>query len=66
MMSSIFKVAEIVKEFCDEQGTAGIATCGPASFNLDVGNAVSECELAIVRGKDRCSDVHQRHESYSC
>ncbi|KAI0356232.1 hypothetical protein OH77DRAFT_1401654 [Trametes cingulata] len=55
---------EIVKEFCDEEGTVAVATCGPDSFNLDVGNAVSECELAILRGKARCSEVYFHHESY--
>ncbi|KAI0645443.1 ferric reductase NAD binding domain-containing protein [Trametes meyenii] len=56
---------EIISEFCNEGGTAGIATCGPDSFTLDVGNAVYECELAILRGKARCSEVYLHHESYS-
>ncbi|KAI0633332.1 ferric reductase NAD binding domain-containing protein [Trametes polyzona] len=57
---------QIVKEFCDEEGAVGIATCGPNSFTLDVGSAVSECELAILRGKARCSEVYMHHESYRC
>ncbi|RPD73308.1 hypothetical protein L226DRAFT_107589 [Lentinus tigrinus ALCF2SS1-7] len=55
----------IIKEFCAEQGTVAVATCGPDSFNLDVGNAVSECELAIVRGKSVCSEIYLHSESYS-
>ncbi|KAI0329178.1 hypothetical protein GY45DRAFT_1253334 [Cubamyces sp. BRFM 1775] len=55
---------DIVKEFCDEAGSVGIAACGPESFDFDVGNAVSECELAIARGRARCSEIYLHQESY--
>nr|VWO95070.1 FAD-binding FR-type domain-containing protein [Ganoderma boninense] len=55
----------IVKEFCVEQGTVAIATCGPDSFNLDVGNAVAECELAIFGGTSACSEIYLHRETYS-
>ncbi|KAI0769659.1 ferric reductase NAD binding domain-containing protein [Trametes elegans] len=54
----------IVREFSNEEGTVGIATCGPDSFTLDVGNAVCERELAILRGTARCSEIYMHHESY--
>ena len=38
--------------------------CGPASFGFDVGKAVSECELAIVRGTIACSEIYMHQESY--
>ncbi|KAI0675049.1 ferric reductase NAD binding domain-containing protein [Trametes maxima] len=56
---------DIVSSICDEEGAVGIATCGPDSFTLDVGNAVYDCELAILRDKARCSEVYLHHESYS-
>ncbi|KAH9894984.1 ferric reductase NAD binding domain-containing protein [Cubamyces lactineus] len=56
---------DIVSGFCEEAGTVGIAACGPESFNFDVGNAVSECELAIARGRARCSEIYLHQESYS-
>ncbi|RDX54024.1 hypothetical protein OH76DRAFT_1057624 [Lentinus brumalis] len=55
----------IVREFCADPGTVAIATCGPSSFNLDVGTAVSECEFDIVRGKSQCSEIYFHGESYS-
>ncbi|KAI1783527.1 ferric reductase NAD binding domain-containing protein [Ganoderma leucocontextum] len=55
----------IVKDFCAEQGTVAVATCGPDSFNLDVGNAVAECELAILRGTSACSEIYLHRETYS-
>ncbi|KAI1791776.1 hypothetical protein LXA43DRAFT_1094126 [Ganoderma leucocontextum] len=54
----------IVKDFCAEQGTVAVATCGPDSFNLDVGNAVAECELAILRGTSACSEIYLHRETY--
>ena len=42
------------------------AACGPDSFNLDAGNAVSERELAIVRGTSPCSEVYLHRETYTC
>ncbi|KAJ8472912.1 hypothetical protein ONZ51_g8200 [Trametes cubensis] len=56
---------DIVREFCAEAGSVGLAACGPQSFNFDVGNAVSECELAIARGSARCSEIYLHQESYS-
>ena len=41
------------------------AACGPDSFNLDVGNAVSERELAIARGTSPCSEVYLHRETYT-
>ncbi|KAJ8472913.1 hypothetical protein ONZ51_g8201 [Trametes cubensis] len=55
----------IINGFCDEAGSVGIAACGPESFDFDVGDAVSECELAIARGTARCSEVYLHQESYS-
>ncbi|KAI9068058.1 hypothetical protein FKP32DRAFT_1642960 [Trametes sanguinea] len=56
---------DIVKEFCDAEGTVGISTCGPSSFNLDVGNAVAKCQLAIAAGKALCSEIYLHQENYS-
>ncbi|KAM5541792.1 hypothetical protein V8D89_004521 [Ganoderma adspersum] len=55
----------IVKDFCAEEGTVSIATCGPDSFNLDISNAVAECELDILRGTSACSEVYLHRETYS-
>ncbi|KAI0730760.1 ferric reductase NAD binding domain-containing protein [Earliella scabrosa] len=55
----------IVKAFCNDEGTVAIAACGPESFNCDVGSAVAACELAILRGKSACSEIYLHQEAYS-
>ncbi|PIL27829.1 transporter [Ganoderma sinense ZZ0214-1] len=55
----------IVKDFCTDHGTVAIATCGPDSFNMDIGNAVAECELGILRGTSACSEIYLHRETYS-
>ncbi|PIL24730.1 hypothetical protein GSI_12616 [Ganoderma sinense ZZ0214-1] len=55
----------VVKEFCGEQGTVAIATCGPNSFNINIGIAVAECELAILGGTSACSEIYLHRETYS-
>ena len=39
--------------------------CGPESFNFDVGKAVSDCELDILRGRSQCSEIYLHQESYA-
>ena len=41
------------------------AACGPDSFNLDVGNAISECELAILSHASACSEVYLHRDTYT-
>ena len=53
--------------FCTDVGSLKLlchAACGPDSFNLDVGNAVAECELAILRGVSACSEIYLHRETY--
>ncbi|KAI0730785.1 ferric reductase NAD binding domain-containing protein [Earliella scabrosa] len=54
----------IVKELCAEEGAVAVVACGPESFNCDVGSAVSECEMAILRGKSACSEIYLHQEAY--
>ncbi|KAF7789874.1 hypothetical protein EIP86_000822 [Pleurotus ostreatoroseus] len=54
----------IVRQFCNESGSAAVAVCGPASFGFDTGKAVSQCELAIVQGNIACSEIYMHQESY--
>ncbi|KAI0794429.1 ferric reductase NAD binding domain-containing protein [Fomes fomentarius] len=58
-------VRSIVKEYCAKEGRLAVAGCGPEAFNYDVGSAVAECELAIVRGKSACSEIYLHQESYT-
>nr|VWP00772.1 AAA domain-containing protein [Ganoderma boninense] len=59
------KLQSIVKDFCAGEGTVVIAACGPDSFNLDISNAVAECELDILRGTSACSEIYLHRETYS-
>ncbi|KAL1746923.1 hypothetical protein HDZ31DRAFT_80856 [Schizophyllum fasciatum] len=56
---------EIIHEAAREtQGTLAVAACGPDPFLLDVRNAVADCQLTILDGFGRCTEIFLQTENF--